>query len=300
MSSCYCYSVWLRHLCMLHEHGLPTDFETVAELGPGDSLGAGLAALLCGAERYIALDAVRYADRATNLRVFDELVELFRNRAPIPDQREFPRVQPPLRSYAFPSDLLTPARLEAALSPDRVGRIRAALAALGTDRRDGPICYHAPWTADMIDDASVDLVFSQGVLQFVEDIPAAYAAMARWLRPDGVMSHEVTFQSIGITTEWNGHWACSEPLWKLAVGNRRHATNRVPHSAYVSLLQDMGWRILTEVRVERSSGIDRSQLACPYRHLSDRDLSTSSSLLQSMRQTASPPQFARAAVAKAT
>jgi hypothetical protein len=62
VSARYCYSVWLRHLCMLHRHGLPTQFETVVELGPGDSLGVGLAALLTGAERYIALDALRYDD----------------------------------------------------------------------------------------------------------------------------------------------------------------------------------------------------------------------------------------------
>jgi hypothetical protein len=61
VSARYCYSVWLRHLCMLHAHGLPMTFETVVEFGPGDSLGTGLAALLSGADRYITLDAVRYA-----------------------------------------------------------------------------------------------------------------------------------------------------------------------------------------------------------------------------------------------
>src|SRR5690242_13726234 len=45
-SARYCYSVWLRHLSMLHESALPTMFETTAELGPGDSLGIGLATML--------------------------------------------------------------------------------------------------------------------------------------------------------------------------------------------------------------------------------------------------------------
>lgn len=44
----YCYSVWLRHLVMAHVRGLNTDPHTLAELGPGDSLGTGLCAVLTG------------------------------------------------------------------------------------------------------------------------------------------------------------------------------------------------------------------------------------------------------------
>src|SRR5262249_222054 len=112
-SARYCYAVWLRHLCLLHRHLLPTTFETVVELGPGDSVGTGLAALLSGAERYIALDAVRYANRVRDLQILQELIALFQSRAPVPDQLEFPLIQPPLPSYGFP-DFLT-SRLELAL-----------------------------------------------------------------------------------------------------------------------------------------------------------------------------------------
>ncbi len=79
-SARYCYAVWLRHLILANESfgaGLPT---VVAELGPGDSIGIGLAALLCGAEKYYALDVVPYSDLRSNLRIFDELVRLFEQR----------------------------------------------------------------------------------------------------------------------------------------------------------------------------------------------------------------------------
>ena len=51
----YCYSTWLRHLILLHKYkkNIPA---AVAELGPGDSVGTGIAALLSGCEKYIALD----------------------------------------------------------------------------------------------------------------------------------------------------------------------------------------------------------------------------------------------------
>src|SRR5258708_2005119 len=106
------YAVWLRHLYMLHSHALPTKFETVVELGPGDSLGTGLAALVSGVERYVALDAVRYADRARNLQILDDLIALFRNRTPIPDRVEFRK---------------------SAIKSSRIWRLRA-LSAYRTDR----------------------------------------------------------------------------------------------------------------------------------------------------------------------
>jgi hypothetical protein len=269
---------------MLHWHGLPTAFATVVELGPGDSLGVGLAALLSGAERYIALDAVRYADSGRNIRILDELAVLFRDRTAIPDQEEFPLLQPPLPSYAFPADFLTSARLAVALRPARIDLIRAALAnPQASSRGSGPVCYSAPWTTGMIEDATVDLVISQGVLQFVHDLPGVYKGMANWLVTGGIMSHEIAFQSIGITTKWNGHWSCSEAIWRLAAGRRRHVTNREPHSTHIALLQEAGCQVVTDERIERPSGIGREKLAYRFRHLSDRDLVTSSALIQAVK-----------------
>ena len=47
-SARYCYSVWLRHVALLARNDLWNYPRVVAELGPGDSLGVGLCALLCG------------------------------------------------------------------------------------------------------------------------------------------------------------------------------------------------------------------------------------------------------------
>jgi hypothetical protein len=106
-SARYCYSVWLRHLVMSYRNGLCTRIPArVAELGPGDSIGIGLASLLCGADRYYGLDALPLANLRRNLEVFDELVELFRERPPIPDDSEFPNVRPKLESYDFPEALV--------------------------------------------------------------------------------------------------------------------------------------------------------------------------------------------------
>lgn len=284
VSARYCYSVWLRHLAMLHGSALPTKFDTMAELGPGDSLGIGLAAILSGTERCLALDAVRYADSLRNLQIFEDLIALFRDRAPIPDDAEFPLVQPLLPSYAFPADVLTSVRLDAALNPKRLELIRTFIdSPAATARADAPLCYVAPWEPGAIPEASVDLVLSQTVLEFPGDLAGIYAEMCRWLKTGGVMSHEIDFKSIGMTTEWNGHWSCSDAAWCLAAGKRRHRINREPHSTHIALIEKMGCRIVRDERTIRPSAITREQLAPRFRHLTDEDMVTSSALVQAVK-----------------
>lgn len=283
-SARYCYSVWLRHLCTLHRGGLRTTFETMVELGPGDSIGMGLAALLSGVGSYVALDAVPYINAKRNLSIFDELITLFRDRAPIPDAAEFPLVCPRLPSYAFPAEILTSARLNAALQPGRLDAIRAAIGNPATNAREGkPVCYVAPGDPRTIDSGTVDLVVSQTVLELPPDLPRLYFEMARWLKPGGLMSHEIDFKSIGLTSEWNGHWSCSDLVWRLIAGRRRHRLNREPHSTHIALMQKAGCRVVCDERTVKPSDITRQQLARKFRHLSDEDLSTSSALIQAMK-----------------
>jgi len=284
VSARYCYSVWLRHLSMLHASALPTTFETAVELGPGDSLGIGLAAMLSGTERYLALDAVRYADNSLNLQIFEELIALFRAQAPIPDATEFPLVQPSLPSYAFPAAILTSTRLDAALNPKRLALIRACISNPATTARaDARVCYITVWKPGIIHNATVDLVLSQSVLEYPRDLTGIYSEMCRWLKPGGVMSHEIDFKSMGLTTEWNGHWSCSDAVWHLATGRRRNGLNREPHSTHIALIERMGFRIVRDERIMRPSGITRAQLAPRFHFLIDDDLTTSSALIQAVK-----------------
>jgi len=104
-SAAYCYDVWLKHLVFLWESGVRTIPKTYAELGPGDSLGIGLCAMLCGAERYFALDVLRHSNTERNLLIFDELLGRFRSRAPRPN-RGWPDFDPFLNDRLFPEHIL--------------------------------------------------------------------------------------------------------------------------------------------------------------------------------------------------
>jgi len=283
-SARYCYSVWLRHLVMAHAHGLPTQPAVVAELGPGDSLGVGLAALLSGAAKYYAFDVVRYARHNRDLAIFDELVALFRARAPIPGPVEFPLVTPLLDDYAFPHGILTEDRLARALAPERVAAIRAELTETA-DGGDGWITYQAPWDrADIVREGTVDMVLSQTVMEYPLDLHATYGTQHRWLKPNGVMSHQIDFRCMGTAREWNGHWACSDFAWALVAGKRRYpVANREPHSIHRRLMEERGFRVVGDVPIRGEGGVPRAALAQRFRNLTDDDLTTSIALIQAIK-----------------
>jgi len=273
-SARYCYSAWLRHFVLSapgrRAGGLP---RTVAELGPGDSLGIGLTALLCGVEKYYALDVVEYSDLSSNLSILDELVTLLRNREPVPGEADFPGMQPQLADYSFPHHLLPDTLLDAALAPERVESIRESLRHPGPQSR---IVYQAPWTDPaLIRPGSVDMIFSQEVLEHVTDMSGVYEAMRRWLAPDGVMSHQIDYRCHGKADTWNGHWTYSDLEWKVIVGRRPYLLNRAPHSEHMNLLRKAGFDVIEERRARSPSQITRRQLAPRFQNISDDDLTTS-------------------------
>ncbi len=272
----YCYSVWLRHLASLRRAGLTRYPKVIAELGPGESLGLGLAGLLGGGERYIGLDVVHYAGTDANLRVFDELVDLYTERSDLPGDDEFPRVHPRLESYRFAdvvSESDTPARN---LAEERLTRLREDLRGLSRAHDSGSISYVCPWfDAGVIEEGSVDVAFSQAVLEHVEDLPGTYAALARWMKPGGMMSHQIDFKCHGMTSEWNGHWGYSAFVWRAIHGRHPYLLNREVLSTHLALMKEAGFRVLSVNRVRGEGGLPRRRLARSHRDISDDDLATS-------------------------
>jgi hypothetical protein len=282
-SARYCYSVWLRHLVMARQKGLCQNVPTlVAELGPGDSIGVGLAALISGTEMYCGLDLIEFANVHRNLAIFDQLVRLFRDREDIPAEDEFPDLKPRLQSNGFPHHILPEEHLTNALAADRLRRIREAVAA---PNGDGPIKYAAPWSnADIIQCESVDMIFSQAVLEHVEDLQGTYKAMFLWLKPRGYVSHQIDFRSHNLTGEWNGHWAQSDIAWKFIRGNRvQYSLNREPHSAHIYSLQKAGFQIVSDEKYHTPSRIRHAQLARRFRGMPDEDLITSGAFIQAIK-----------------
>lgn len=292
MSARYAYSVWLRHMVNIAESGFRDIPETVAELGPGGTLGLGIAALLTGTKTYHALDAVPYTGESQDLDLVEQIAEILRKREPIAYPGEFPEVKPILNSYDFPSHALQNDRVERYSRQARVEAIQKALQNFGQrirvesdDGQDVCIKYSAPWTdPDVIEPRSVDLVISQAALEHVSDLQFTYAALERWLKPGGLMSHQIDFRSHNLSDDWNGHWCYSDMRWRMIKGSRNYLLNREPYSSHLKFTETAGCDVVRTITVRGTSGISRNRLAKRFESLTNDDLVTPGALIISKKR----------------
>jgi hypothetical protein len=270
----YCYGVWMKHLALLHAHGLAAIPTTIAELGPGESLGVGLCWLLSGSNRYIGLDVLAHSNVERNLLVLDDLVTRFRERTPNTDLG-WPQFSSHLDARSFPGGILTESALDSALRSERIDAIRRAV--IGPSPQN-PITaeYKAPWfDPNVIEESSVELITSHSVLEHVVDLPATYQALYQWLKPGGWMSHQIDFKCHGLSKRWNGYRTCSENMWKITLGRRPFMINRAPASVHLRLMQEAGFRVITALKHMRTDGVRREELALRWSDMPEDDLNCS-------------------------
>jgi len=253
----------------------------MAELGPGGSLGVGLAAMLSGVDKYYALDVIKYADVENNLRVFDELVEKFSSKAPRPD-KGWPDFDEFLPQSLFPEDILTESLLAKTLDPDRLDAIRNAIKSPGQEFNGVQISYFVPWNnEEVIQENTVDLLLSHSTLEHVEDLEVAYDSMRSWIKVGGWMSHQIDFGSHGISKYWDGYRKYSETAWKIVKGRRHYLINRAPHSTHIEHIKRRGFDIKLELVNDQGSQpkLPKEKYSQTWKSLSERDATTQGTFL---------------------
>jgi hypothetical protein len=261
---------------MAHESGLDTKPSVVAELGPGDSLGIGLMSLLLGANKYFALDVVNFSNSAHNLLIMDELVDMLKNRLPIPNEIEYPRVCPKLQNYEFPDQIYSEEYLDKCLSDERINKIRLSL----TDSQ-GMIEYKAPWYCnEQVIDNKVDMILSQAVLEHIDELDEAYKRMHQWLKLGGYMTHCIDFKSHGYADTWDGHWRISPWYWFLLRGKRPYLINRYPYSIHKNIINSLGFVLIKEFFTRKPPSFNRRIMNSSFEYMSDDDREISGIFIQ--------------------
>ncbi len=271
----YYYEVWLRHVCTAAHFQCWNAPGTVLEIGPGATLGTGLAALLSGIQRYIAFDASAPLRHEFNEPLVQDLVTLFRQR---PNFAPSDRILP---ATLFPSELFPSEQLAETLSDESVAHITRSL----QKRNDLVWCLNDPASLPA---NAVDYLFSHSVLEHVEDLAAMYQAMWRWLRPGGTMTHSIDFSSHGTSPLWNGHWTVHDAVWQMMRGKRRYFLNREPASTHQRLLAQAGFECKIFHATSLTSALRQKDLAPRFRQLSESDLTTVAAFIVARKPLAEP------------
>ena len=280
----YGYAVWLRHCASLAKHGIRGPFPSVVELGPGNSMATGVSAILSGSSRYTGLDVLQHMAHDKNLSVLDEVAELFRSRQPIPGDAVYPNLRPLLANYEFPAEALGSQGLAATTDADRLAALRRDIEVIGRGGIGGEaLRYYCPWTADSVAPESADLVITQAVLQEIphgarrSPLRETIMAIARWLRPGGIGTHQVDMGLYGLEP-WNAHWTWSDVTWTLVRGRRSNFVNREPLSTYLHLMRECGLSVVAVDALEET-GVPEERLAPRFKVLDETDRRTRSALV---------------------
>ena len=272
----FCYHLFLRHFSHIAPFTGGRMPRALAELGPGSSIGMGLAALLAGAQTYTSLDLEDYTSVERDLAIFDELVRLFRARTPSPRTGRFADIFPEPLTWEFP-DSINPD-----LSEGRLAVLRSEI----TTRGGALIRMAAPWaSSSVVAPGSLDWLWSHSCLEHVDDTRPAIAAIARSLRPGGLTTHEIDFRSHKLTPTWDGHWAISEPIWWALRGKRPYLINRRPCSFYQAAIREEGLEVLEERTCDKPPGVAPH----PRFGLTDADRSRSMCFVVCRKPGAPPP-----------
>ncbi|MHB2153607.1 class I SAM-dependent methyltransferase [Calditrichota bacterium GD2] len=276
----YCYSVWLRHLVMLHKSKLirhVDEIKNIAEIGPGDSLGIGISAIFCGINNYYAFDVIKHANSKENIKIAQEIKNLYLKGQDIPYQNGFENTNPKLEDYSFPTSILPDYITDQSYLDKRLKQISKALF---NKQSEIKIEYVVPWNKlDIEPDIKLDLIYSQAVMEHILDIDYAYHKMYEWLRVGGIISHQIDFKSHEMTKEWNGHWFINDTVWKFLMHGRKYPINRFPLSVHLTSIKNTGFTIKKILPVINKTSLDRRKSLKENIEYIEEDFLTSSALI---------------------
>lgn len=273
-SAAYYYGVWLKHLTLSMEAGMGFP-RAMAEIGPGDSLGVGIAALLSGVSTYHAFDVMFVDSPDADVAMVPTLAAIMAGGTLRP-KKGWPDYDHLLEGGSLPPEILArlPSRasLTANLIAEIVSKLKEPVDSSEGLKRSWRTGEPPGGTNGM--DGSYDFLMSHSVLEYVSDLDSCFARCRSMLRSGGWMSHQIDLTSLGITTHWNGHLAYPDRLWRIACGRRRFVPNRKLASDYIRSAEANGFHVVKTFVLE-SERLPTNVAPSPqFKERTPQDLST--------------------------
>ena len=205
--------------------------ETVAEMGPGGGIGAGLAALVFGAKTYYTFEGDLRSMQLDAMVALNEIIFLV-NNGYVPRNSQSPEIargmeKPPVDDQWGPldGDIRFPYFHYEPFSAEKArARIPAIVAAIkGDNNSEASINRITRWHEGKPDEElfdKIDFVWSHAVMEHVARVAPCYARLTQYVKPGGKQSHQIDMTSHSRTEKYNGHYAWS--AFELAASNGQH------------------------------------------------------------------------------
>jgi len=200
---------WLNEMDNLTNSSFSIEGKNILELGPGAELGVGLILLAKGARKYNAID-VNFLVKNVPTEFYDKLFGEIKKRIPLAD----------------------------------ISDLKFQLQAFyeGKNNRLNYI-YDKNFSFSKLKSEKIDVVFSNGVFQCVNDIENTFEQLSQIVQKDGYMLSVIGFQT---STRWIQEkdplsiYRYSDKLYKFLsfIGS----SNRLRPYDYISSLEKFGWR----------------------------------------------------------
>lgn len=210
----YCLETFELHQVLLIEADCNFPIESLGELGPGDSMGVGIAALLNGTKKYFGLDAIEHSNIKINVEIFQSLVQLYEGR-----------------NVVFPESVKK--------------QIENSIVHL--NEPDSMLRYLVPWWKEKLNNNSIDVIISTAVLEHIIPLEKSYKKIFDLLKPGGYCSHIIDYAAHEFSNNWYEHWYYSDFLWKILMDGRIYMINRMPHSFHIKCILNAGFIIEKEI-----------------------------------------------------
>ncbi|MGK9477953.1 methyltransferase domain-containing protein [Melioribacter sp. OK-6-Me] len=209
---------------------------TIAEIGPGDTLGVGICALLDGFKKYYAFDIIAHASIDNNLKILLQLKNYFQ------------------------------------LHSTKIKEIIAGIKGENDLFHYFPNCQNK----GSVEENSLDLILSNAVMEHVFDISSYYKIMFDLLKPGGYCSHVIDYKALEFSKIWYEHWYLNKTIWKFLMHGRMYFINRLPHSYHISTQKNIGYEILLEEKIFNEKANFKKISKEIRKYFTEEDLSISS------------------------
>ena len=251
-SDVYSLSVFVQHLSNYINYQprkvLP---KVIIELGPGSTVGFGLAAMLLYESDYISLDIDSFFDSDVNLTVLDRIYHRLLEGSFVPDNISADFL--PKSNRALQLRDIQALDLSTTTITDRYNlirsRIQEPLPFPSKERWATPLLPKEMYTIFLSsrpvpNPVCVDGIFSQAVLEHVDDLHDLFFNLLSVVAPRALHSHLVDFSCHGLTREWNGHWKFSDSQWRIIRGRRPQFINRATDSNLLTFFRSLGFHLI--------------------------------------------------------